>query len=119
MTVGLPVWSTTASANATIDTLISVPEGMAPSAVNDQMRNTMASLKRWYDDLIGATTSLSTGGTSTAYTASTNCGYSNSTAMNGAIFTVIPHATNGAGATINVDGLGAKTLATVDGSTAV
>ncbi len=109
-TAGLPLWSTTAASNATADPAANWPEGMAPSAVNDSARATMASVAKWRDDFYGVTSGLSTGGTSTAYTVTTNSTYATAAAMSGAVFTIIPHATSGAAPTLAVDGLTARAL---------
>src|SRR6185312_11002381 len=58
-------WSRTASNNATADSSVNWAEGQAPSSVNDSARAQMASAAKWRDDLNG---SITTGGSSTAYT---------------------------------------------------
>lgn len=58
------------------------------------------------DDLRG----LTTGGSSTAYTVTSNAVYASAVAMSGAIFTIIPHATSGASPTLAVDGLTARAI---------
>jgi microcystin-dependent protein len=67
----------------------------------------MARLAEWRDDVSGT---LATGGTSTAYTLASNQLFDNFADMNGAMMAFVPHATNGATVTLNVDGLGAKPL---------
>jgi hypothetical protein len=109
-TAGLPLWSTTAASNATADPAVNWAEGMAPSAVNDSARAMMSSVARWRDDLYGITAGLSTGGTSTAFTVTTNATYASAAVMSGAIFTIIPHTTSGAAPTLVVDGLTARAL---------
>jgi hypothetical protein len=109
-TAGVPLWSTTAANNATADPTVNWAEGMAPSAVNDSARAQMASVAKWRDDLYGITAGLSTGGSLTAYTVTTNSTYASAAAMSGAIFTIIPHATSGAAPTLAVDGLAARAL---------
>jgi microcystin-dependent protein len=59
------------------------------------------------DDVSGA---LTTSGTSTAYTLSTNQIFPSLAAMSGKLVAFVPHATNGATVTLNVDGLGARAL---------
>src|SRR5215208_1265660 len=95
-TTGVPLWSTTAASNATADPAVNWAEGMAPSAVNDSARAMMASVAKWRDDVYGITAGLSTGGTSTAFTVTTNASYATAAVMSGAIFTIIPHTTSGA-----------------------
>jgi microcystin-dependent protein len=100
-------WSRTASSNATADSTINWAEGMAPSAVNDSARAMMARLAEWRDDVSGT---IATAGTSTAYTVASNQGFDNFADMNGAMIAFVPHTTNGATVTLNVDGLGGKPL---------
>jgi hypothetical protein len=100
-------WSRTASSNATADSTINWAEGMAPSAVNDSARAMMARLAEWRDDVSGT---IATAGTSSAYTVASNQGFDNFADMNGAMIAFVPHTTNGATVTLNVDGLGAKPL---------
>jgi microcystin-dependent protein len=100
-------WSRTASSNATADGTINWAEGMAPSAVNDSARAMMARLAEWRDDVSGT---ITTAGTSTAYTVVSNQGFDNFADMNGAMVAFVPHTTNGATVTLNADGLGAKPL---------
>jgi microcystin-dependent protein len=82
-------------------------EGMPPSAVNDSARAMMASTAAYRDDVAGA---ITTGGTSTAYTVTSYQIFSSLTVLNGQCIAFVPHATNGATVTLNVDGLGAKPL---------
>jgi len=109
-TAGLPLWSTTAANNGTADPAVNWAEGMAPSAVNDSSRAEMASVAKWRDDLYGITAGLSTGGTSTAFTVTTNSTYATAAVMSGAILTIIPHTDSGAAPTLAVDGLTARAL---------
>src|ERR1700689_1994308 len=85
-------WSHTASSNATADSTINWAEGMAPSAVNDSARAMMARAAEWRDDISGT---LTTGGTSTAYTVASNQGFDSLPDMNGAMVAFIPNAANG------------------------
>ncbi len=109
-TQGVPTWSTTAATNSTADPAINMAEGMAPSALNDGVRALMASLAKWRDDVSGSTAGLTTGGSSTAFTVTTNSTFVSASAMSGAIFTIIPHATSGASPTLAVDGLTARAI---------
>lgn len=105
-TAGVPLWSKTASSNASADPAVNWAEGQSPSSVNDSARALMASVAKWRDDLYG----LTTGGTSTAYTVTTNATYASASDMSGAIFTIIPNATSGASPTLAVDGLTARAI---------
>jgi hypothetical protein len=115
MPSGLQNWSTTAATNATADSAINWAEGMAPSAVNDSARAMMAVVAKHRDDTSGT---LTTGGTSTAYTLTTNTVFTTLALLSGQTLTVKFNATNGASPTLNVDGLGAKAINT-DTATAV
>jgi hypothetical protein len=114
MATGLNSWSQTAASNATADSNVNFAEGMAPSAVNDSARALMASMAKWRDDNNGT---ITTGGTSTAYTATTNQGFGS--LANGLTLRLKMSVTNGASATLNVDSLGAKSIVTVPGVTNV
>lgn len=105
MATGVVVWSTTAANNATADSNINWAEGQAPSSVNDSSRAEMSAVAKFRNDING---SITTGGTSTAYTVTTGQSFAALTA--GYMVAFAPHATNGATPTINVDGLGAKPL---------
>lgn len=105
-TAGVPLWSKTASSNASADPAVNFAEGQAPSTVNDSGRGLMASVAKWRDDLYG----LTTGGTSTAFTVTTNATYASAADMSGAVFTIIPHTTSGASPTLAVDGLTARAI---------
>ncbi len=100
-------WSRTASSNATADSTCPFPEGMAPSAVNDGVRGLMAAAAKYRDDMAGA---ILTSGTSTAYAVSSFQGFDSLAHLDGARIAFTPHTGNGAVATLNVDGLGAKPL---------
>lgn len=105
-TAGVPTWSTTAATNSTADPAVNWAEGQAPSSVNDSARAMMASVAKWRNDLYG----LTTAGTSTAYTVTTNATYVNAAAMSNAVFCIIPNATSGASPTLAVDGLTARAI---------
>ena len=100
-------WSKTATNNATADPTINWAEGQAPSSVNDSARAEMAAGAKFRDDISGT---ITTAGTSTAYTLTTNSVFDTLANMSGAMVAFVPHATNGATPTLNVDGLGAKAL---------
>ncbi len=113
MTAGVKIWSQTAATNATASSAVNWAEGQAPSTVNDSARGMMADVAKWRDDLAGA---LTTGGTSTAYTLTTNQVFASLSEMSGQAIRVKFSATNGASPTLNVDGLNAKALVTVTGT---
>lgn len=100
-------WSKTAASNATADASINYAEGQAPSSLNDSGRAVMAAAAKYRDDISGA---IATGGTSTAYTVSSNQVFDTLAHLDGAMIAFTPHATNDATVTLNVDGLGAKPL---------
>src|SRR5215470_12117285 len=100
-------WSKTAANNATADSTINWAEGQSPSSVNDSARALMARTAEWRDDISGT---ITTGGSSTAYTVTSNQVFDTLAHMNGAMVSFIPHTSNGATVTLNVDGLGAKPL---------
>jgi microcystin-dependent protein len=100
-------WSQTASADATADGTINWAEGQSPSSINDSARAMMAATAKYRDDIAGA---IITGGTSTAYTVSSYEVFDTLAHLNGQMIAFVPHATNGATVTLNVDSLGAKPL---------
>lgn len=85
------------------------PEGMAPSGVNNVLRAIMGAVKRWRNRLSTKTTA----GTSTAYTLSYTV--APGALVDGMTHLVKFHATNGAAATLNVNGLGALPIHTFQG----
>jgi len=106
-------WSTTAASNASSDSTINWAEGQSPSSVNDSARAEMAANAKYFADHAG---SLLTGGTATAYTLTSNGVFDTLAHMSGFGFKVRFHAANGAAATLNVDGLGAKALQAASGT---
>ena len=105
-------WSKTANNNATADSTINWAEGQAPSTVNDSARAMMAAAAKYRDDVAGT---ITTGGTATAYTVTSNQGFDSLANMDGKIIAFVPHVTNGTPVTFNVDGLGAKPLRSAPG----
>src|SRR5690242_18385345 len=112
---GVVSWSQTANSNGTADSNVNWAEGMAPSAVNDSARQQMASVAKWRDDISGL---ISAGGTSTAYTYTSNQTFSTLGFLNGQRLCLSFNTTNGAAATLNGDTLGGKALQ-IDSSTAL
>lgn len=100
-------WSQTAASDATADSTINWAEGQAPSSVNDSARAMMAATAKYRDDIAGA---IVTGGTSTAYTVTSFQVFDTLAHMNGQMIAFTPHVTNADTVTLNVDGLGAKSL---------
>src|SRR6266566_8323693 len=103
----LYTWSKTAPNNSTADSTINWAEGQSPSSVNDSARATMAAVAKFRDDNNG---SITTGGTSTAYTASSNQGFDTLAHLDQQQITIVPHTTNGVSPTLNLDSLGAKPM---------
>lgn len=106
-------WSRTAASNATADSTVNWAEGQAPSSVNDSARAMMASISGFRDDIAGA---IVTGGSSTAYTVTSYQVFDTLAHMSGKMIAFVPHATNGASPTLNVDSLGAKALLVATGT---
>lgn len=100
-------WSKTAATNSAADATINWAEGQSPSSVNDSARAMMAALAKYRDDVAGG---AATSGTSTAYTITSNQGFTSLTLMDNAELTIVPNVTNAAGATLAVDGLTAKAI---------
>lgn len=109
MTVFL--WSTTAATNDDVDATINWQEGQSPASVNNSARAMMAAIAKWRADLSG---NLVTAGSSTAYTLTTNQVFTSLT--DGLMVAARMDETNGASPTLNVDSLGAKSIATVYGT---
>jgi microcystin-dependent protein len=111
MSSGLYVWSQTAASNATADSTINWAEGQAPSTVNDSARAMMAGIAKYRDDIAGG---IVTGGTSTAYTVTSNQVFDTLAHLHNQMIAFVPNATNtnavGVDVTLNVDGLGAKPI---------
>ena len=80
------------------------PEGMAPSGVNNVLRAMMGATKRWFN----WSSPKLTGGSATAYTLSYTI--APGALVDGMSFFAELHAAPGAGATLNVGGLGAIPL---------
>lgn len=111
MAGGVTTWSQTAANNATSDTTVNWREGQAPSTVNNSARAMMTSIRKLYDDVSG---NVLTGGSSTAYTISTN--QSMTPLADGMFVAARLHTTNGATPTLNVDSTGAKAIRVSSGT---
>lgn len=112
MATGVVCWSKTAASNSTADSAVNLAEGQSPSSLNDSGRAVMASVAKYRDDIAGA---LLTGGTSTAYTLTSNQVFASVSAMAGAELTITLNATSGATPTLAVDGLTAAPLRVATG----
>lgn len=98
-------WSTTAATNATADSSINWAEGQAPSTVNDSARSMMATIAKHMSDTEGAL--VTTGGT-TAFLLTSSTVY---TALaSGLTLCIKFNVANTGASTLNVDGLGAKSI---------
>jgi hypothetical protein len=95
-------WSKTSATNGTADPNIDWSEGMSPSSINDSARAMMSQLAGWRDDISGL---LTTSGSSTAYTVTTNSGYCPSATAppDGTLVSATVNAANGAAPTLTVD----------------
>lgn len=102
-------WSQNPDTNASSDASINWVEGQAPSTVNNSARAVMAAIAKMRDDISGKLVT-STGGTSTAYSVSSNQGFDSLPHMDGAMLSLKFDKINGTPVTLNVDGLGAKPL---------
>lgn len=98
-------WSITASSNDVADPAVPWPEGMLPGAVNNAARALMAGVARLIADLNGT---IATGGSAGSYTITSNSGHTSLT--NGILVSARASATNTAGATLNFNTLGAKSI---------
>jgi hypothetical protein len=99
-------WSSTAATNATADPGINFAEGQTPGSLNDSCRAVMASVAKFVADI---SSGVVTGGTTSAYTLTTNSVFT--TLATGITTGFKCNASCVAGPiTINVDGLGAKSL---------
>ena len=106
-------WSTTAASNSTADGTINWAEGQLPSTVNDSARAMMARWAAWLDQIGGTATY---GGSSNAYTATSPTGHALTAYAAGNLYALKANHTNSGAATINIDGLGAKSIVTPAGA---
>lgn len=105
-------WSQVPLANSTADSTVNWREVQDPTTVTPSMRSMMAAIAKWRDDRNG---SVLTGGTGSALTITTNQGFT--TLEDGFHVTARMSATVQAGATLEVDGTGAKAIQTEAGNT--
>jgi microcystin-dependent protein len=99
------LWSITAADNATADPGVPWVENMLPGAVNNVARAEMAAVARLLKDLTG---SITTGGSSNTYTATSNSGHT--AYANNILITAKANHTNTGAATLNLNTYGAKAI---------
>jgi hypothetical protein len=102
-------WSKTAASNSNADAAINWAEGMDPAAVNDSARQEMARVAEWRDDITGTITA---GGSANALTVTANSGFT--TLANGRMVAFIAASDNTGAATLNINGIGAKSIRKMD-----
>jgi hypothetical protein len=102
-------WSKTAASNSNSDATINWAEGQLPSTVNGSARAEMAALASFRDDING---SLTTAGSSNAYTITTNIAFT--AYATGLMVAFKANHVNTGAATLNVNSIGAKALRTQD-----
>jgi len=89
-----------------------MPEGMAPSGVNNSWRESFARVKRWYEDVSAAKT---TTGSSNAYVLAA-ARVVTAYAAGDAYMIKANHTCTSAGSTLNIDSVGAKSIVTPAGA---
>jgi hypothetical protein len=104
-------WSKVAANNATSDALINWAEGQPPSSVNNSARQLEARVVEFLGDIGGA---LTAGGTANAQTVTANSAFA--AYANGLMMALRIATSNTSAATLNVNGLGAKSIRKMDSS---
>lgn len=107
MAVGVRSWSTTAASNGNADASINFSEGQSPPSLNNSARALMAAVKALYNTIGGG---ITYGGSGNTYTATNDTPGVWSSYAEGDFIGFEPNATNSGAATLNVDGLGAKSI---------
>lgn len=109
MAVGVQkAWSTTAATNASADSNINFAEGQAPASLNNSARAEMAAVKSFANQITAALTS---GGSANAHTLTSDAPGAISTAYAAGMgFVFRAGYTNTGATTLNVDGVGAKSI---------
>jgi hypothetical protein len=102
-------WSKTAASNSNADSGINWAEGQDPGSVNDSARQMMGRVAEFRDDITGTITA---GGTANALTVTANSGFT--TLANGRMVAFIAASDNTGAATLNVNGIGAKSIRRMD-----
>lgn len=106
-------FSTTPASNATVGS-INFAELQVPSSLNDSARNLMADIAEWYAQLTGGTMSGTVGGTGDAITLTTTP--ATTYTSNRRFLVKAPGANTITAPTLNVSGLGVKTIKLPGGS---
>lgn len=106
------LWSVTASSNDIADPAVNWAEGMAPGAVNNSARATMAGIARLLRDINGT---LHLSGSSNAYFESCWSGHTSYT--EGILITAKAASTNTGPATFNLNSFGAKNIRVFNSTT--
>jgi hypothetical protein len=109
-------WSTTAASNASADSTINYAEGQLPGTLNDSARAMMARWAAWLTQVGGTVTY---GGSSNAYTATSPSGHALAAYAAGIVYALKANHTNTGAATINIDTLGVKSIVTPSGAALV
>jgi hypothetical protein len=104
-------WSTTAGSNSSSDSGINWAEGQDPGTVNDSARQMMGRVAEILGDIGGA---LSAGGTADGLTVTANSAFT--TLIDGRLISFRATADNTGAATLNVNGIGAKSLRKMNAS---
>lgn len=113
---GVAFWTgiaTYSAANQITLTTVEEAKGTFGAGTKEVMASPMASTSMFREDIAGA---IVTGGTSTAYTVASYRKYATLAQLDGNIIAFTPHATNGQGATISIDGLATKPIRLVPGA---
>ena len=101
-------WSTTAGSNGSADANINFAEGQQPASLNNGARAQMAAIKAFANQILGALTS---GGSANAQTLTSDAPGAISTAYGAGMgFVFRAGYTNSGACTLNVDGVGAKSI---------
>lgn len=104
----IELWSELASGNGS-NSPDGFPEGMAPGGVNNSAREVMGAVKRWYDrrnPTVSTTGATDSNGRCFIY--AINYTQAPVQYYHGQVYAFRAHAPCGAGATLNINGLGAK-----------
>jgi hypothetical protein len=104
-------WSKVAGSNGNADSGIDFTEGQTPGSLNDSARQLMARVAELRDDITGTITA---GGTANALTVTANSGFT--IYANGRMVAFIAASDNTSSATLNVNGIGAKSVRKMDAS---